>query len=500
MTAEKNSADSQTLVKRLHSADEGAADEVFRRYFRRLAALARARLAPQVGRRVDPEDAVQSAFRSFFLGARSGRFTIERSGDLWRLLATITARKVSRLTTRHRGEKRSVAREVRRSDDADDDLGFLVAQGPSPEHAAALADELSEIMRSLPVDRRRALQLRLEDASVDDIAHEIGCTDRTVRRWLNELQTLLERRLIHVSPDASSPVVPTLPKRADEGPTAKPTVATTGEPNVPPLPPIDYRDFVLELHLGSGGMGRVYRAWQRSTDRHVAVKVLKKNRQQERAAVERFLTEAEMIASLDHPAIIQLFGLGRMPAGGYFFTMQLVEGGDLQQRIDAGPITLTRIIEWLRQAAGAVAHAHARGVIHCDLKPSNLLLDREERIVVSDFGFAVALSGKTSALGGTRAFIAPELFARGEVSARTDVWGLGAVLYALLYRKPPWPRDARPSANTHSIDWPTTTEQEELGKVCRRCLAVDPQDRYASIGELIAAIDFAANDEDRRSV
>src|SRR5262249_1716842 len=152
-----------------------------------------------------------------------GRFTIERSGDLWRLLAVITARKVSRLTTRHRGAKRSVAREVRRTDDATDDLGFLVAQGPSPDQAAALADGLIEVMRELPSDRRRALQLRLEDAPIADIAREIGCTERTIRRWLNDLQALLERRLLEASPDAPSPVARPSPKFADERSTTKPT-------------------------------------------------------------------------------------------------------------------------------------------------------------------------------------------------------------------------------------------------------------------------------------
>jgi RNA polymerase sigma factor (sigma-70 family) len=485
MDSKKNS--SKLLADRVAAGDPTATDEVFHRYLRRLTALARGRLAPWVGRRVDPEDAVQSAFRSFFLGARTGRFRFEHGGDLWRLLATITSRKTARLAEHHRAGKRAVGRE-RHLGPSETWSQVVPTEGfgrPSPEDAALLADELLAVMRDLPPDGRRILELRLEGLSTAEIAFELGRTERTIRRRLEELHDILLRRLDISPPRAAWPIERPAVDGVGANYSPPPASSTPDDPAR-----CDYRDFVLQLHLGTGGMGRVYRAWQRSAAREVAVKVLKKNRQTDRAAVERFVAEARTIAGLDHPHITKLHGIGRMPGGGYFFAMQLVEGGDLEAYVGREAASVEQIARWLRQAASGVAAAHARGVVHCDLKPANLLLDRNGDVVVSDFGFAQVLAAAPQSIGGTLAYAAPELIdpSYGPITPATDIWGLGAVLYALLTGRPPWPEtdvsrlrtrlDRRDGPNVSGLD------DSKLGDLCRRALAIDPQARYFDTASL----------------
>src|SRR5262249_43520601 len=152
---------------------------------------------------------------------------------------------------------------------------------------------------------------------------------------------------------------------------------------------------------------------------------------------ERFLEEAAILGRLRHPGIVAVRGLGRLPDGGHFLVMGLVEGGDLARRLAAGPIDVADAIRWTAEAADAIEHAHQQGVIHCDLKPSNLLLGNDGRVRVTDFGLARTLTASRHA-GGTPGFMAPEQRdAGGEVSVRADVYGLGAVLFALLTGRAP---------------------------------------------------------------
>jgi serine/threonine protein kinase len=376
-----------------------------------------------------------------------------------------------------------------------------------------MADELSAIMRELPTDGRRLLELRLQGLDIAEIAAELNRTERTIRRRLEQLHELLAKRLakssspgakaFHHEVDVSGrggrrPVRATLDFRSFDADGAPPAPASPAPSSAvaahEPLPRCDYQDFVLQVHLGTGGMGRVYRAWQRSAAREIAVKVLRKNRQTDRAAVERFEAEARTIAALDHPHVTKLYGIGRMPAGGYFFAMQLVEGGDLETHVGRAQAPPAQIARWLRQAASGIAAAHERGVVHCDLKPANLLLDRAGNIVVSDFGFAQVLAAAPQAIGGTLAYAAPELIDPrfGPITTATDIWGLGAVLFSLLTGKPPWPVTdldvlrARIARN----DGPQfdALDTSPLAAACRRALATDSADRFATAAEFASAL------------
>jgi RNA polymerase sigma factor (sigma-70 family) len=416
---------SAELLERYHRRqDEAAAEELFRRYAGRLTALARSRLSQALASRLDAEDVVQSAYRSFFLLARGGEVLLRESGDLWRLLVRITLRKVYRGARRHRADCRSVGREHPRLDEME---CAALSREPTPEEAAALIDELRGVLAPLGAAQRRVVEMRLQGHEVEVIAAEVRRSARTVRRTLAALGEELERRLT----DAPAP--------REEG-------------------LIAYGDVVLLRQLGQGGMGKVYRATWRGSDEPVAVKLLRKPLREHRTAAEHFRAEAALLARLRHPGIVAVHGVGLLPDGGHFLVMDLVEGSDLARQ-PRPPVA--EALRWVAEAADAVEYAHGMGVIHCDLKPSNLLLGGDGHVRVSDFGLARSSAGGDAPHGGTAGFMAPDR----KVSPRTDVYGLGAVLRALLPERPP-----------------------EVDTLCRRCLARGPAARYASAAELASAL------------
>lgn len=187
---------SAELVARWRGGDEEAAGELVHRYTERLLALARSRLSRKLTRHLDPEDVVQSAYRSFFVGTRDGRYVLERNGDLWRLLVAITLHKLHHQIARHTAEKRTVARETSLPTDAA--LEALAAaqleREPSPLEEAALADELALVLRGLEPRQRRMVELRLQGYSLEEIATTTERCERTVRRILEQVKQQLEGR------------------------------------------------------------------------------------------------------------------------------------------------------------------------------------------------------------------------------------------------------------------------------------------------------------------
>lgn len=181
------------LLARWRAGDQQAAEELFRRYVKRLTALARARLSDKLAGRVDPEDVVQSAYRSFFADARAGQYDLQRGGDLWRLLVSITLHKLHHQVERMQTQKRSVEREA--SYGTEDSLVILqgnrLSGEPSPVEAVALADELEQLMRPLDAMKRRILELRLQGYGLAEIAAQVHCGERTVRRVLKEVKDRL---------------------------------------------------------------------------------------------------------------------------------------------------------------------------------------------------------------------------------------------------------------------------------------------------------------------
>lgn len=178
------------LLARWRNGDQQAATELFRRYADRLIALARSRLSSKLTQRVDPEDVVQSVYRSFFADARAGRYELERGGDLWQLLVTLTLHKVQHQVERSTAQKRTVERE--RYFGSEDSLQAL-AREPSPLAALVLADQLEQLMSQLDTLQRPVLEMRLQGHNLEAIAAATHCSEATVRRILDRVKEQLQR-------------------------------------------------------------------------------------------------------------------------------------------------------------------------------------------------------------------------------------------------------------------------------------------------------------------
>ena len=180
--------ESRNLFDRICTGDEQAADELFDRFVDRLIALARSRLSPRLASRFDPEDIVQSAFRSFFRNACGGRYELRQSRDLWRLLAAVTMNKLQRQVERHMALRRTVLSESSRRHEA-------LSHDPSPEEAAILVEETELLMSRLSARYRQILQLRLQGFSIEETSKQVDCTERTVHRAMEFVRNLLEERM-----------------------------------------------------------------------------------------------------------------------------------------------------------------------------------------------------------------------------------------------------------------------------------------------------------------
>ncbi|MCE9544234.1 MAG: sigma-70 family RNA polymerase sigma factor [Planctomycetia bacterium] len=187
---------SKELLTRYRAGDGPAAGAIFDRYLVRLIELARRRISPRLAQRIDPEDIVQSAYRSFFVHARDGQFVLQRAGDLWRLLAGITLNKLHGQIERHTAARRNIGRESYAAPDGSQpSAADPAAPEPTPDEAAAVAEQLHLFMQRLSPTERRVLELRLQGQTIDEIAATVDCSQRTVRRMIETAHDTLAREL-----------------------------------------------------------------------------------------------------------------------------------------------------------------------------------------------------------------------------------------------------------------------------------------------------------------
>ena len=253
---------------------------------------------------------------------------------------------------------------------------------------------------------------------------------------------------------------------SDELPSAFPSLAAPVPSEEQTLEGPRYVDPVL---LGEGGMGRVYAVRDRRLGRTVAMKVARDGRAE--ARLER---EARVTAALDHPGIVTVLDTGRDEQGRAFYTMELVRGRTLSavSRDPRDPRARLAALRLFHTACEAVAHAHDRGVVHCDLKPTNVMVGARDELLVVDWGLARFLDEPVrNEVVGTPGYWAPEQAAGAACDARTDVWGLGSILHELLHGGPP----SVPLA---------PSEHTELDAILACCLAPDPDARFADAGAL----------------
>ncbi len=247
---------------------------------------------------------------------------------------------------------------------------------------------------------------------------------------------------------------------------------------------------------GRGGMGVVYRALQLDLDRTVALKLIAPTLALDDAFRERFVRESRAAAAIDHPNVVPVFSAGEHD-GRLFLAMRYVEGQDLRSVVQAlGPLDPERAARVVAQVAGALDAAHARGLVHRDVKPANVLLAADDHAYLTDFGLTKRLS-EASVTGsgrwvGTLGYVAPEqIRADVPVDARADVYALGCVLYYALSAAAPFRRETDEATLwAHLHDAPPPLDDVAPGAppalqdVLDRALAKDPADRYPSAGDL----------------
>ncbi|MFN9739965.1 MAG: protein kinase domain-containing protein, partial [Pseudomonadota bacterium] len=201
--------------------------------------------------------------------------------------------------------------------------------------------------------------------------------------------------------------------------------------------------YQIQRQIGVGGMATVYLAVQTSLEREVALKVMTPALVADPNFSRRFLQEARTLASLSHPNIVSVFDVGVTDDQLHYFSMQLLPGGDLAQRIRSGPIGPTEAARLLAGVARALGFAHLRGFVHRDVSPANILFDATGNPVLTDFGIARALTSVSrlthaGASVGTSLYMSPEQARGGAVDARSDLYSLGAVVHEALTGRPPY--------------------------------------------------------------
>ncbi len=249
-------------------------------------------------------------------------------------------------------------------------------------------------------------------------------------------------------------------------------------------------DYELLEEIGAGGFGRVYRARDLGLEREVALKVLHPSLTADPAVMERFRREAQLAARLRHPSIVSIYDI-RSRAGLQWYTMELVPGNNLAQRVHAeGPLSTEQTVRVLDQGLSALEHAHALGLVHRDLKPENMLIEPDGRLRITDFGLALAVRGDgrfggSPSRSGTPQFAAPEQLLGERVDQRADLYSLAAAAYFALLGRPPFEGNTPETilARQTTDDLPDLRAarpdvRRELAEVLRRALASEPAARY----------------------
>jgi len=252
-------------------------------------------------------------------------------------------------------------------------------------------------------------------------------------------------------------------------------------------------DYELREVVGRGGQGVVYRAHQKSLNRTVALKMISLGSWATETHLKRFRREAEAAAGLDHPGIVPIFEVAERD-GSCYFSMKFVEGGQLDEVVKRTPMSIRQAAELIAKVARTVHYAHEHGILHRDIKPGNILLDKNGEPHLTDFGLARLLDTESSVTRtidvlGTPSYMAPEQAAGDttKLSKGTDVYGLGAVLYQLLTGHPPFAG----GTTYETIELVLDSEprqlrllnpkiDRDLSTICLKCLEKDPKRRYPS--------------------
>ena len=274
----------------------------------------------------------------------------------------------------------------------------------------------------------------------------------------------------------------------DEAPTDEPQESVLGDEDV-------FGHYRIVSLIGSGGMGTLYRARDERLDREVALKFLPSDLSAERKPRERLLAEARAVAALNHPNVCAIHEIAETADGRMFFAMPLYDGITLKEKLRQGPLSIEEAVSTAIQIARGLAAAHARGIVHRDVKPGNVMLSPDGTVRLLDFGLAIpidAIRVNSNSTRGTVAYMSPQQ-ARGEpIDARSDLWSLGVVLYEMIAGSRPFNRrNSAPILEQifHSDPEPLSAYRQEipaaLSRIVKRLLQRDPMKRFESAEQLI---------------
>lgn len=346
--------------------------------------------------------------------------------------------------------------------------------------------------------RKRKIRLRLPDQSFEILAMLVARPGELVGReeirqhlWPNGTVVEFEhsvnsavKRLRDALGDAGSTprFIETVPRRGYRFRERVETVC---------LPPEGPRFRLLE-EAGRGAMGIVYRAEDVRLGRLVALKVLPEEVANDPAALERLQREARISASLNHPGICTLHGIEEHD-GRLCLVMEFLEGTSLDRLIAKAPLQLDQAIDIAIQVSAALWFAHARGIVHRDIKPGNLFVTRGGSAKVLDFGIAVAAGDTGTASGGTPSYASPEQSRRGTLDGRSDIFSFGTVLYEMLTGR----RLFQGGDDSTSPVWPVHVPKA-LRCIVARCVECDPANRFQTAEDLKTALDSLKKEDGRR--
>ncbi len=468
----------QRLLRRIEAAEGAelarARSDLLEHALGRLERLARTMLRgyPKLRRWEQTDDLLQNALLRLHRALNSVRPSTSR--EFYGLAALQIRRELIDLSRRHFGPEGAAARHFTASslDAAADDL-----LGASPD-AAERSDALNawqafheEVGRLPEIEQEIVQLLWYQGLKQNEAAELLGVTERTVKNRWRRAKQLLQHKL-HFSDwlEAAGDMV------ADPA-------AIRLEIQLPEVFGGRYR---REMLIAEGGFSQVWRATDLESNRAVAIKVTTRD----------CLAEARRVARLQHRGIVTVRDSGHHERY-CFIVFDLIEGADLAELLRAGPLDWRRAAEIIAEAALRLDFAHRQGFVHRDIKPANILIGVEGRVVLADFGIAVTqeeLRRETLTTAGTLAYMAPEqLAAPARIDARTDIHGLGVVLYEALAGQRPFQATALAELRRQILeDVPLAPSSfapsfpAELDRICLRCLAKSPEDRYPSAAELAA--------------
>ena len=260
--------------------------------------------------------------------------------------------------------------------------------------------------------------------------------------------------------------------------------------------------FRIEKLLGAGGMGKVYRAFDKELSRTVALKTLQPELVSDPTVIQRFKQELLLASRISHKNILRIHDLNDFE-GTKYITMAFIEGRDLSQILkEDGPLSLDRSLKVIRQLCEALDAAHAEGVVHRDFKPHNVLVGKDDQVYVSDFGLATSLESaqmgmtRSGAVVGTPRYMSPEQVEGKRVDSRTDIYSLGIVFYEMVTGQVPFSGESTWQLMYQRVQQtPTDVKQvkpdlpDYVARVIMHCLEKDPANRYQSAKEIVADLD-----------